>query len=487
LESFKRFRVAAGYGFEVPYDVTLGATLKVAGYRFSGVQRAAWGLDLGAIPYRRGIFSTALVIVNLLPPTFSFEERLEDKWPRRGIAALAAHASRWTVSGQVETAQREDTRFRVGGEMRPAEPLALRAGFNSDGPTFGVGVKYRRLRFDYAFLSASELVSEHRFGLSIDIGKPVELQRRIRDEQLNYEVSVALAKERESQRERLSAEADRHLQSGDWEGAARRLAQLRFLFPENPAYKERLDDVTAKRDSVVAVRVQEARAAAAGVEREAVLLDMMQRQMMDRQWQAALATCDVLETVTLDSAAVRAHKSSARDSLEAGIRRAVDQADTALREGRAALAAGWARVALLYDSTQPAATDLLHRAERLGQMQRTEAALLQADAGSDTARVLARVQDLLQLDSEHPLAHRYLNAYAPSESQPATSIDELMQDSEAWGWYTQGFVEFRQGRYERAIESWEKVAARYPGNEATRKNLEQARLRLQDTPPRDDN
>jgi hypothetical protein len=43
-------------------------------------------------------------------------------------------------------------------------------------------------------------------------------------------------------------------------------------------------------------------------------------------------------------------------------------------------------------------------------------------------------------------------------------------------------VEFRAGRYVEAIEWWEKVAERYPTNEATQKNLEQARLRLQPGP-----
>jgi TolA-binding protein len=39
-------------------------------------------------------------------------------------------------------------------------------------------------------------------------------------------------------------------------------------------------------------------------------------------------------------------------------------------------------------------------------------------------------------------------------------------------------VEFRAGNFAKAIEWWEKVETRYPGNEATRKNIEQARLRL---------
>lgn len=57
-------------------------------------------------------------------------------------------------------------------------------------------------------------------------------------------------------------------------------------------------------------------------------------------------------------------------------------------------------------------------------------------------------------------------------------MGELQADAEAWGWYTEGFVEFRAGRYAQAIELWTRVAERYPSNEAAQKNIEQARLRL---------
>jgi tetratricopeptide (TPR) repeat protein len=125
---------------------------------------------------------------------------------------------------------------------------------------------------------------------------------------------------------------------------------------------------------------------------------------------------------------------------------------------------------------------LLRDAHRLGRIQQGEAALLEAASVGDTTAVLGRVQDLLAIDPEDELALRYMKRYAPAPPVAATTIDELQQDTEAWEWYTRGFVEFRAGRYQEAIEWWEKVAARYPTNEATQKNLEQARLRLQPAP-----
>jgi len=113
-------------------------------------------------------------------------------------------------------------------------------------------------------------------------------------------------------------------------------------------------------------------------------------------------------------------------------------------------------------------------------IQRASASLLEAVAIQDTAAVLARAQDLLALDPEHPQGQKYLRDFAaPSGGTPATTIGELQADAEAWGWYTEGLIEFRAARYERAIELWNRVVERYPSNGAAQKNIEQARLRLE--------
>jgi hypothetical protein len=481
-ESFNRFRLAAGYGFIAPYAGKLGATLTVAGYRFMGIQRAAWGLDVGAVPYATETIYTGLVVQNLLQPTFSFSDGLEDKWPRRGVLAAAFKSHGAIVSGQVELAQRQDTRFRAGAEYTPHEAIALRAGYDGAGPAFGVGLAFGRFRFDYAYLSPSDLGSEHRFGLSIDVGKPIELQRRLRDEQLDYEVSVALAQRQLRQRDVLSSQAETAVTAGDWENAARYYAQLQLLFPDDPTYGERLEDIGRLRDSSFAVRLDSAAAQATDAERQAVLLDLMADQLTAKQWQAALTTGRRAAQAGADSVTLAALQSQATDSLTAATAQAIERAAAALAEERATTAVGWARVALLYAPDDAQARTLLRDAHRLGRIQRGESALLGAAAAGDTTAVLSRVQDLLAVDPENAMALQFMKQYVPTPAVATTTIDELKQDAEAWEWYTRGFVEFRAERYDQAIEWWEKVAERYPTNEATQKNLEQARLRLQPGP-----
>ena len=205
-ENFNRFQVGAGYGFGLPYDMDLGFMLSVAGYRFMGQQRAAWGLDLGLVPYQAGDFSTGVVVRNLIRPTFSFADDLEDTWARTFVLAGSWQRSGATMAAEVEFSDLEDTRFRAGGEYQVAEPLALRAGFDGFGPTAGASVRYKRFRIDYAFVSPSELGTEHRIGLSIDLGRPIAVQRRLRAEQIDYEVADAMERRRTEQKPELESQ-----------------------------------------------------------------------------------------------------------------------------------------------------------------------------------------------------------------------------------------------------------------------------------------
>jgi len=485
-EDFDRFRLGAGYGFSLPKSIEMGATLKIDGYRFMGIQRTAWGLDLGLIPFHRAKVHTGLVIQNLIAPTFSFNDGLEDRYPRRAILAAAYTPSRLIISGQVELAQRQDVRIRLGGEYRPVEALRLRAGYSGEGVTAGLGIRYKRIRFDYAFDSPSELGTEHLFGLSFDFGKPISVQRRLRDEHIDYEVANALEARKAADRERLESLVDGARRDGDWETEARSLAQLQLLFPEELSYEEGLDDIVRQRDSSQMVQMDSVRALATGEERIAVLFSMGHNQIAVRSWGAALRTTGALRDAGADSARVDSLEQTASDSLAADVARQVDRARSALAQERAAEAAGWAQTALLQSPEDASARAVLRDARRLGDRQRAEAQLLEAAARDDTAQVLSRAQNLLALEPDSELGLRYLRRYAPPDSPRVTSIDALKQDDEAWGWYTRGFAEFREGRYDEAIGLWQRVLERYPGSEDTRKNLEQARLRQDAADHRDD-
>lgn len=476
-ERFSRYRLAAGYGLRTIRDIRVGATLTVAGYRFMGIQKGAWGLNLGVVPFRSANVQVGLVVENMLRPTFSFSNGLEDQWPRRGIVAVAYQANGMIFSGQVETSQREDARIRVGGEYSFNRTFAIRTGFDGSGVTGGFGLAYQRVHIDYGYVSSSDLGSEHRFGISIDIGQPVSLQRRLRAEHVDYEVAIELSRRNDKRRVTLEALADSAMQDSNWRDAARFYAQLQLLFPDDESYSKGLAAVRIHRDSSIRTRIGLAVAEATESERKVMLQRDIEQQLADRQWQSALGTVDYFMRTEGPSEIIAELKLMAEDSLRTEVGRAEARAELALRNDRAADAAGWSRVILLLQPDHPSGLSMLNQAVRLSLRQRGEAAVLAAASTGDTALILQRVAALLDVNPLHELALRYLQLYSQSALDRETTTQTVQQDDEAWGWYTQAFVEFRARRYARAIELWEQVLARYPAHEGTRKNLEQARLR----------
>jgi len=73
------------------------------------------------------------------------------------------------VSAEIVSPNDNDTRIAVGGEYSYKEFLFGRAGYRSglenEDFSFGFGVSYLKLRFDYAFVPYSDLGNSHRFSL----------------------------------------------------------------------------------------------------------------------------------------------------------------------------------------------------------------------------------------------------------------------------------------------------------------------------------
>ncbi|HLA40129.1 MAG TPA: PorV/PorQ family protein [Candidatus Glassbacteria bacterium] len=72
-----------------------------------------------------------------------------------------------TLSAEIESPNDNNTRLAIGGEYNFRDFLFGRAGYRSgleyEDVSFGMGVLYLHLRFDYAFVPYSDLGNSHRF------------------------------------------------------------------------------------------------------------------------------------------------------------------------------------------------------------------------------------------------------------------------------------------------------------------------------------
>jgi hypothetical protein len=88
--------------------------------------------------------------------------------------SFAKQRTGFVVAYDLEVVNDDDPRNHFGGEITYMDLFSVRGGyktgFDSQGGSFGVGVRKSGYRFDYAFTSVSnDLGNAHRFSLGIDL------------------------------------------------------------------------------------------------------------------------------------------------------------------------------------------------------------------------------------------------------------------------------------------------------------------------------
>lgn len=91
-----------------------------------------------------------------------------------------------TVSGAVTKTDLRETVLSVGVEYDISGMIHVRGGLRDNKASFGLGLSYRSITFDYA-LAHRDLGSIHMFNIKADIGLPVSKKRLARKEQREAE------------------------------------------------------------------------------------------------------------------------------------------------------------------------------------------------------------------------------------------------------------------------------------------------------------
>ena len=120
---------------------------------------------------------------------------------------LTDHAS-LTGLIEMEKAERRSARLHAGAELWLDSKYAIRAGYDRDNFSAGVGYSYRRVKIDYAFKALDYLTDSHRFSLSLLLGPSVSEKRANEQQKVRQAGTVLLEDERQRQLEFFKAKAD---------------------------------------------------------------------------------------------------------------------------------------------------------------------------------------------------------------------------------------------------------------------------------------
>jgi hypothetical protein len=167
--------VAVAYGRYITPNVAVGVSLKPVYQRIDELSASGFCVDAGIYHVSRipGV-KLAAVAGNLgFPMKFDTEEFALPRYVKVGgsyEAEVAALDGRVLLTLDAMFPNDDGVREHVGAEYAYRRMFALRAGYkagyDSQGATFGFGVTYREMNFDYAFLPVSnDLGDSHRFGL----------------------------------------------------------------------------------------------------------------------------------------------------------------------------------------------------------------------------------------------------------------------------------------------------------------------------------
>jgi tetratricopeptide (TPR) repeat protein len=483
-----------GYARRFGRTLSLGTALRFVQQSIDTVSDASVGFDLGAAfetPVGRGDthrFGFGVNLVNLVAPHLRLEnDDVAD--PRSvklgGAYTLAAGQLQWLAAADVDVPERAGPRLGAGVEMSYRGILSLRAGIDGGAPTFGLGVAWRLLRFDYALVDQATLDHGDRFALQLRFGRGAAERRLARDAAREAEVSAQLARQleqRESEeRARARSEAAAAFEAQRFEDALRAFRRALALDPEDAAAQE--GAAAAEREIALARADELLRSGAIG-EAAAALQAVVDRWPQEARAVRALDEARAALARTADRG--RQVQALLKQALGAFAQNDLVATDRALQE------------LLRLDPEHDVARELAERVRTsratLGTQALSAARAFAAKLDYDTAldrlyearRLLGPSTDLSRLADEweaarDALAKEDTSSRLPVRRQPAATAapkpgPNAQQQRELQARYQSGLDAFGRGDFQGAIRSWRAVWIDWPEHPSVAEYLIKAYL-----------
>jgi len=177
--TFTPYSLAAsvGYGMDLLPDLSVGMSTKLIYEKIDFESATGFAVDIGAKHRSRIRGVTFAASVLNIGPKAKFVE--EEFYPPLQIRMGASYETteRWLggdliFSGDFVIQNDTDEKVLFGMEYTYRRILSVRGGYkggyDSQGPTMGIGIFYNRLRFDYAYMPMDyDLGNVHRFSINV--------------------------------------------------------------------------------------------------------------------------------------------------------------------------------------------------------------------------------------------------------------------------------------------------------------------------------
>ena len=468
-----------GYGFPLFQSLQAGFAVKGAYYDLADYKDTGFGFDFGLI-YSLGFIngmSVGLKATDISGPRIRLNT-IEQRFPfalRGGLAysGKVGEKNVLNINADLENTEKLGTDIYVGGEFGFNDILFARAGYMGNKPTFGVGIRYSSLEFDYAFASMPDLDSSHRLSLIFTFGPSVKEKREARDQAIaETRVNEYKSEEQQRRQARVQDELD-NARKLEGEGKTYEAIEAYYkVLGIDVQNEEALGKVTTLLDQIKSNLAAEA---SKGYNTQLIksqlevgdnYYDKKQYDKAQQQYNLALVLDPTNEHAKERLADIQTRQTAEIDRLRTQAQTQLDngQYEQALESLNKVLAVkpDDKQALNMQDSIvkQIKASQYLSRALRYfdqAEYQKSQAyadSTLALNPNSDGARSLKR----------------QLNRYTAS----VTTIEDIKKNDQHWQVYLQGMEKYQAGEYKEAIKLWQSLLEYYPNNPNLKRNIEQA-------------
>lgn len=481
-----------GYGKSLTSYLSLGFSVKLFGHNLGDYSAFGAGTDLGLQLNITENLSIGANLQNLVQPRLTLNQD-EEILPRNfkvGAGAripLSSGKAQLSLAADIDKTEDLDPRFHVGAEFALLNSYFLRGGYDREQVSFGGGIRYRWVTLGYAYLTQENFDAQHRLSLDLALGGSVESMLAKRQQERFLAAQQLADDNRERELAFAREQARRHFEAGTFDSAAAYYNTVLAFTNDNEA-RERLDQIESMQRTELSNRVRAGAIAELDSARiEELLLDLEASleagDLTLAEWQ--LAQLRPVLQGSEQFAELEQQFISQRNGAALSARARGQQLEG---QGR------WVEAAISYDRATQLNPDDRIAQRNLNRMQsRIKTLELLRDGltwlgAGDTLAALAAFDSVLVLIPEDSAAALIVSSIQENgwEQGDAATLDQIRADQDSWALYLKGIEEFRAGRYQEAITLWRQVLASYPGNIDTKKNIEQAKLRLEATTASDE-
>ncbi len=248
--TYAESELTLGYGRPFGEALGVGASVKLQRQSLAGYSANGIGMDIG-VSLKPGALlmqpdswlnglQVGVTARNAVEPSLRLDrESVPDPATLRGgLAYQLPLGWGWVLAtADVEKARGMDARLHTGLEIAPTPGAAARVGLDDGRLTAGIGMRWRDLSMDYAYMDRTS-ATDHRVGVTLHFGSSVEASRiaarKAEDDALQSRLAEAFRRQHAEQIATLLDRAERERASGRFDQALETILAIGTLAPDDP-------------------------------------------------------------------------------------------------------------------------------------------------------------------------------------------------------------------------------------------------------------